>query len=215
YELAWCHAELLAARSLAGIDGRVQSRAALAVIFMAQVAASVLGRLADVYAALSLDAAPLQVLLTGRELADLRHFANAPGRLAELGAAIAAGFEQITEIEVDEQTAMAREIFRRFGREVVAPLAGSIHREDLTVPEKILQPLREMGVFGLSIPEEYGGSAPPGQHNAPMMLAVTEALSEASLAAAGSLITRPEILARALLVGGTEYQKRHWLPRIA
>ena len=46
-----------------------------------------------------------------------------------------------------------------------------------------------------------------------MMIAVTEALSEASLAAAGSLITRPEILARALLAGGTEEQKAHWLPK--
>jgi hypothetical protein len=48
-----------------------------------------------------------------------------------------------------------------------------------------------------------------------MMLVVTEALSEASLAPAGSLITRPEILARALLAGGTEAQREHWLPRIA
>jgi (2S)-methylsuccinyl-CoA dehydrogenase len=47
------------------------------------------------------------------------------------------------------------------------------------------------------------------------MVAVTEALSQASLGAAGSLITRPEILCRALLAGGTEAQKRHWLPRIA
>ena len=48
-----------------------------------------------------------------------------------------------------------------------------------------------------------------------MMVAVTEALSEASLGAAGSLITRPEILSRALLAGGTEAQKQHWLPLIA
>ena len=67
--------------------------------------------------------------------------------------------------------------------------------------------MREMGVFGLSIPEEYGGSSPDGHENTPMMIAVTEALSEASLAAAGSLITRPEILARALIAGGTEEQK--------
>ena len=76
------------------------------------------------------------------------------------------------------------------------------------MPESLLQPLREMGVFGLSIPERYGGSAPDDRDDTPMMLVVTEALSEASLAAAGSLITRPEILARALLAGGTEAQKR-------
>ena len=67
----------------------------------------------------------------------------------------------------------------------------------------------------MSIPEEYGGTAPTGHENTPMMIAVTEALSEASLAAAGSLITRPEILARALLAGGTGEQKAHWLPKLA
>ena len=41
-------------------------------------------------------------------------------------------------------------------------MAEKIHRHDLTVPEDLLQPMREMGVFGLSIPEEYGGSAPAG-----------------------------------------------------
>src|SRR6185503_11422868 len=59
------------------------------------------------------------------------------------------------------------------------------------------------------------GSAPPGRENTPMMIAVTEALSEASLAAAGSLITRPEILARALMAGGTDQQKDVWLPKLA
>ncbi|MDQ2733414.1 MAG: acyl-CoA dehydrogenase family protein, partial [Pseudomonadota bacterium] len=72
-----------------------------------------------------------------------------------------------------------------------------------------------MGVFGLSIPERYGGSAPDDREDTLMMVVVTEALSEASLAAAGSLITRPEILSRALLAGGTETQKALWLPRIA
>jgi len=83
------------------------------------------------------------------------------------------------------------------------------------VPETLLAPMREMGVFGLSIPEEYGGSSQGGRENTPMMIAVTEALSEASLAAAGSLITRPEILARALMAGGTEKQKADWLPKLA
>jgi (2S)-methylsuccinyl-CoA dehydrogenase len=71
--------------------------------------------------------------------------------------------------------------------------------------------MAELGYFGLAIPEEYGGS---GLGNLAMIL-TTEELSRASLAAAGSLITRPEILTKALLVGGTEEQKRRWLPRIA
>ncbi|RZL82199.1 MAG: acyl-CoA dehydrogenase, partial [Variovorax sp.] len=96
-----------------------------------------------------------------------------------------------------------------------APQAEAIHRHDQTVPESLLQPMREMGVFGLSIPEAHGGSGPDDGEDATMMVVVTEALSEASLAAAGSLITRPEILSRALMSGGTEAQKAAWLPRIA
>eukprot|EP00456_Euglypha_rotunda_P086919 TRINITY_DN8830_c0_g1_i5.p1 TRINITY_DN8830_c0_g1~~TRINITY_DN8830_c0_g1_i5.p1 ORF type:complete len:451 (+),score=81.60 TRINITY_DN8830_c0_g1_i5:99-1355(+) len=92
---------------------------------------------------------------------------------------------------VDEQTAMARDAFRRFAEDIVAPLAEEIHRKDLTVPESLLGPMRDMGVFGLSIPEQFGGFAPAEGENTPMMIAVTEALAEASLAAAGSLITRP------------------------
>jgi len=61
------------------------------------------------------------------------------------------------------------------------------------------------------VPEEYGGQ---GMGNLPMII-ITEELSTASLAAAGSLITRPEILTKALLKGGTEAQKRHWLPPVA
>jgi (2S)-methylsuccinyl-CoA dehydrogenase len=115
----------------------------------------------------------------------------------------------------DQDIAMARDAFERFAVNVVAPLAQKIHEHDLTVPESLLQPMREMGAFGLSIPEAFGGSATGGARDNALMIAVTEVLSDASLAAAGSLITRPEILARALLAGGTPQQQAHWLPRIA
>jgi (2S)-methylsuccinyl-CoA dehydrogenase len=134
---------------------------------------------------------------------------------AAIGRQVASTDDELADVPLDEQVAMARDGFRRFAAEQVSPLAERIHREDLTIPESLLQPLREMGVFGLSIPEAYGGTAPGGHDDTQMMVAVTEALSEASLGAAGSLITRPEILARALLAGGTEEQKQHWLPRLA
>ncbi len=60
----------------------------------------------------------------------------------------------------------------------------------------------------------YGGFATGGEHDYLGMVVATEELSRASLGAGGSLITRPEILARALLRGGTETQKRHWLPQV-
>lgn len=117
--------------------------------------------------------------------------------------------------QLNNELALAQESFRRFAEDVVAPQAEHIHRQDLTVPESILQPLRDMGAFGLSIPQRFGGIAPDDHDDNLMMIVVTEALSQASLAAAGSLITRPEILSRALLAGGTSEQKDYWLPRIA
>jgi (2S)-methylsuccinyl-CoA dehydrogenase len=69
----------------------------------------------------------------------------------------------------------------------------------------------ELGLFAMSIPEVYGGTG----MGYLVMVITTEELSRGSLGAAGSLITRPEIVARALLEGGTEAQKQRWLPRIA
>jgi (2S)-methylsuccinyl-CoA dehydrogenase len=106
---------------------------------------------------------------------------------------------------------MARDSARQFARKDVAPIAERIHRHDELVPESIIGAMRELGYFGMSIPEEYGGQ---GMGNLAMIV-ITEELSCASLASAGSLITRPEILTKALLKGGTEAQKKQWLPPVA
>jgi (2S)-methylsuccinyl-CoA dehydrogenase len=215
YELAVAAADLLAARTLLDAAGKGSALdRGLAIAHSTEAIGSVMNRLQGVYAAAGMDAAKLNDLARGETLLALRR-ASGPDALASLGAAVADADGDIAEVELDEESMLAREAFRRFAADVVAPLAEKIHRENLTVSETLLKPLREMGVFGLAIPEEYGGNAPEGHHNTPMMIAVTEALSEASLAAAGSLITRPEILSRALLAGGTEAQKRHWLPRLA
>ncbi|HEX2172397.1 MAG TPA: acyl-CoA dehydrogenase family protein [Dehalococcoidia bacterium] len=116
---------------------------------------------------------------------------------------------------LDEAHLIIRDNFRHFGEEVVAPQAEAIHREDLLVPEEIIQGLAELGCFGLSVPERYGGIEDDEHPDNIGMVVVTEELSRASLAAAGSLITRPEILSKALLKGGTEEQKQKWLPIIA
>jgi (2S)-methylsuccinyl-CoA dehydrogenase len=116
---------------------------------------------------------------------------------------------------LDEHHSMMRDTFGRFSEDVVAPLAEEIHRQDLDIPDEILDPLKEMGMFALSIPESYGGLQEDGKEDTLGMIVVTEALSRGSLGAAGSLITRPEILSRALLKGGTEEQKQHWLPQLA
>ena len=216
YELALAYADLLAASTLAKLGDKVsQLDAGLGLAFTAEAVIAILSRLNAIYSALDLQVDVLHEIANGADLAKFRRQAGGPKVLSDLGIAVTHCSGEIGEVALDEHAALARDTFRRFATEIVKPLAEKIHREDLTVPEAILQPLREMGVFGLSIPEEYGGSSPEGHQNTPMMIAVTEALSEASLAAAGSLITRPEILSRALLSGGTEEQKRAWLPRIA
>jgi (2S)-methylsuccinyl-CoA dehydrogenase len=110
-----------------------------------------------------------------------------------------------------EMEELTRDAVREFAEPEIAPHAERIHRNDELVPDGIIEKMAALGYFGLSVPEEYGGS---GMGNLPMVI-TTEELSRVSLAAAGSLITRPEILTKALLAGGTDAQKRAWLPRIA
>ena len=216
FDLAWSRAELLAAQTLIDSPGVDDSPAdtRLAQVFCCEAATASLDRLHALHLELGLDPAPLLALPASPEWTRLRLAGGGPA-LAEAGRAMVASRGNMARVQTSQAVEMARESFARLGRELVAPLAQQIHREDLTIPESILQPLREMGVFGLSIPERYGGTQPDEGGDMLMMVAVTEALSEASLGAAGSLITRPEILSRALLAGGTEAQKRHWLPRIA
>lgn len=117
----------------------------------------------------------------------------------------------VNDLPLDEIHEQVRDSVREFGDAEVQPEAERIHRNDDLVPESFISKMAELGYFGLSIPEEYGGFE---MGNLAMIL-TTEELSRASLAAAGSLITRPEILTKALLQGGTDEQKREWLPRIA
>ena len=109
---------------------------------------------------------------------------------------------------------LLRRTFREFAQAEVAPHAERIHRENLDIPEEIIEGLAGLGVFGISVPETYGGSRPEDD-DLTSMLIVTEELSRASLAAGGSLVTRPEILVRAILRAGTDDQKQQWLPAIA
>ncbi|MDX1385452.1 MAG: acyl-CoA dehydrogenase family protein, partial [Thermoanaerobaculia bacterium] len=119
------------------------------------------------------------------------------------------------ETPLDETSEQIREAVREFADKEVAPRAESIHRGDLLIPDELLAGLAELGCFGLSIPQRYGGVMDDAEADTLSMLLATEELSAASLGAAGSLITRPEVLGRALLAGGTEEQKARWLPRLA
>ncbi|MEY2477569.1 MAG: (2S)-methylsuccinyl-CoA dehydrogenase, partial [Actinomycetota bacterium] len=116
---------------------------------------------------------------------------------------------------LDSDLEMVQDTFRRFAEEQVKPVAEHVHRTNGDIPEALIGGLAELGTFGLSVPEEYGGFAAGGEGEYLAMVVATEELSRGSLGVAGSLITRPEILTRALVKGGTEEQKHEWLPKLA
>ena len=216
FELAWASAELLAAENALSIldaqTGELDRR--LMLTFVAEAITLIRDRLELLQAELDLPDGAAG-LPGGAELRSLQRAVLSGAALHETAQLLARDPAAMGRVALGEELELVRDQFTRFGAEAVAPLAEKIHRQNLTVPEALLAPLRAMGVFGLSIPEQYGGSAPGDREDNLTMIVVTEALSQASLAAAGSLITRPEILSRALLTGGTEAQKQYWLPRIA
>ncbi len=116
---------------------------------------------------------------------------------------------------LDSDMDMVGDTFRSFADNVIKPHAEHVHRTNGDVPEEIVTGLAELGAFGLSVPAEYGGYSEGGDAEYVAMVVATEELSRASLGIGGSLITRPEILTRALVKGGTEEQKLEWLPKLA
>jgi len=183
-----------------GTLGEVESRIAKA--FVADVLVDLVGRLSGREAAWGVPlgwAAPV---------ADFLAEQRAPSVLAAL--ATTEGPRHL-----GEDFELVRETFHRFAEEKVRPHAEHVHRENGDIPAVVIEGLAELGGFGLSVPEEYGGFASGGESDYMGMVVATEELSWGSLGVGGSLITRPEILTRALVHGGTEEQKKHWLPRLA
>jgi (2S)-methylsuccinyl-CoA dehydrogenase len=111
---------------------------------------------------------------------------------------------------LDEELEMIRDQFHRYAEERVIPFAHEWHLKDELIPMETIEELAELGVFGLTIPEEYGGL---GLSKASMVV-VTEELSRGYIGV-GSLGTRSEIAAELILCGGTEEQKQKWLPGLA
>jgi len=111
---------------------------------------------------------------------------------------------------LDDELEMIRDQFRRFSDEKVVPVAHGWHLRDDLIPMEIIDELAGMGVFGLTIPEEYGGL---GLSKASMVV-VSEELSRGYIGV-GSLGTRSEIAAELILCGGTPEQKTRWLPGLA
>ena len=110
----------------------------------------------------------------------------------------------------DETLAMMWDQFTRFADAEVAPFAQDWHQRDVLIPDELIDHMAEMGVFGLTVPEEYGGL---GLGKTAMCI-VSEALSRGYIGV-GSLGTRAEIAAELIRLAGTPEQKERWLPAIA
>ncbi|MDA0663785.1 MAG: acyl-CoA dehydrogenase family protein [Proteobacteria bacterium] len=156
----------------------------------------------------------------GLERADIAPLADgAAGRLAAAGNTNAVRMRIAELIEHgeygaygygDETLEMIAEQFRRFANEQVIPHAHEWHRKDQLIPMDVIDRMSEMGVFGLTVPEEFGGHG----LGKVAMCVVTEELSRGYIGV-GSLGTRPEIACELIRLGGTEAQKAEWLPKLA
>ncbi len=202
YDVAHAAAAVRTADAVVDYGGRGNEEAAIACAFVADAVAELAGRVVGREEAWGVDP---------RWLDPAAHVVTTWRRPETLAAMY--GHEGRRHLDPDFD--LVRESFHRFAEEQLRPRAEHIHRSNADIPEEIISGLAEMGALGLSIPEPYGGFASGGDSDYLGMVVATEELSWGSLGAGGSLITRPEILSRALLAGGTEEQKQRWLPALA
>ena len=219
YELAFCIAELEASNVMLnyaeGVSAEDKLCEPMALSFCAENIRAVWQRLLTHSTETDLSSRHLLDLMGSEPLSGfLANFGDV-AKLAEIGAELLTRGNARLPSGLDEEKDMVRNSFARFAEDVVMPQAEHIHRFDQDIPDELINAAAEMGCFGSCIPERFGGLMPDERSDSLGMLVVTEELSRGSLGAAGSLITRPEIAARALLQGGTEEQKTNWLPRMA
>jgi (2S)-methylsuccinyl-CoA dehydrogenase len=218
YELAFCVAELSAAAAFNDYAQKLTTQKftqQLALSFCAETLQSVLNRLVARATDVGLDRAKLLEIYARTVYKKLLDTYASTKSLSYLGGEIVENDIQRLPSLLSEEKELVRETFYRFANEEVMPLAEQIHRFDEDIPDSILQGAAELGCFGTCIPERFGGLQPDDRPDSLSMIVVTEELSRGSLGAAGSLITRPEIAARALLSGGSEQQQQKWLPALA
>jgi (2S)-methylsuccinyl-CoA dehydrogenase len=153
---------------------------------------------------------------------DIRAFDDLADRIAGVGLAEATRAElahimiaqptvtTFGDTGLDETLSQMREQMFRFGQTEVLPHAHAWHLENQYIPLDVVAKLADMGVFGLTLPEEFGGLG-LGKES---MCLVSEELSRAYIGV-GSLGTRSEIAAELILAGGTPEQKAKYLPKIA
>jgi (2S)-methylsuccinyl-CoA dehydrogenase len=154
----------------------------------------------------------LGVSVTGMQACTLFSTGNTPAKRARLVELMQQRQGELTtgNCGLDDTTDDMRATMQRFVATRIAPNAHRWHLNNEYVPLEIIAELAELGVFALTLPEEYGGLAQPKE----AMCVVSEELSRGWIAV-GSLGTRAEIACELILCGGTEIQKAKWLPKIA
>ena len=202
YDLAHVAAAVETARSLLDYGAKGETEGRIACAFTADMVADFMGRIVGRTELWGIDPA---------KMAFAHDFTNTyrdPSFLASLA-------EEQGPRHLADDFEMVQDTFRSFANKVIAPQAEHVHRHNGDVPEDVISGLAEIGAFGLSVPVEYEGFSEGGEGEYMASVIATEELSRASLGIGGSLITRPEILTRALVKGGTEDQKHEWLPKLA
>ncbi|WP_083206491.1 acyl-CoA dehydrogenase family protein [Stappia indica] len=222
--LAWLATYVEALRQLAAYAGRLEDAGSFGETEELQVRLAFAEYLAQVFGGIPMNQGEVVRLadlglgteaaasFRGAAVEELIATGNTPAlraRLAELirqqeGNSIfgASGLEETYE--------QVREEMRRFAADKVVPHAHEWHLQNAYIPLEVIGEMAELGVFGLTIPEEYGGLG-LGKES---MCVVSEELSRAYIGV-GSLGTRSEIAAELILCGGTDAQKQTWLPKIA
>ncbi len=149
-----------------------------------------------------LDGAPGDLITRGNSV-------RVRARIAEL-IAEREGSSTFGDTGLDETYEAMRDEMRRFSDAEVVPHAHEWHLANAYIPMEVIDKMAELGVFGLTIPEEFGGLG-LGKES---MCVVSEELSRGYIGV-GSLGTRSEIAAELILLAGTDAQKQKWLPVLA
>ena len=219
HALSWLATYVEALRQMRGWAGRIEGEGKFGEMealilqigfgeYLAQIAGGIpmsqgeTARLADLDASWTPEGAAATLIAGG----------NSPAARARLVALMRDNHGRATfgTSGLDEDLEMIRDQFRRYAEERVVPNAHDWHLKDELIPMEIIEELAELGVFGLTIPEDFGGL---GLSKASMVV-VSEELSRGYIGV-GSLGTRSEIAAELILCGGTPEQKAHWLPKLA
>ncbi|MBV6493501.1 MAG: (2S)-methylsuccinyl-CoA dehydrogenase [Turneriella sp.] len=219
YDLAWIAAEIFAIDEMLEYPKKVGKEgdtieAGLARFFIADAFIDILSRLR--FAAHRMGVTPV-AFETEIQSDKIQAFASTYASEAEAKkiADLLAAHKDFGDYGLNDDQKMMADTFRKFAEGQVKPIAEKVHRQDLTIPDDIINGLAEMGCFGLSITDTYGGFQSEENPDHTSMAVVTEELSRGSVGVAGSLITRPEIVGKAISAGGTEEQKQKWLPLLA